>query len=178
MRLLLGILTLLTLFSAAAIWQRSWTTEARAGREGFPSSAREPDSPAVAEGWSRVVLGRPSGGELYEGRVDSGLAGSATEQGEAHAVGQVHATRRDSRETELPSPAPGPTPAPTQPAKDTVITVQAGQTLSEICLQRYGSARRELVLALARYNRMERPDDMREGQEILLPALESLREPR
>jgi len=59
-----------------------------------------------------------------------------------------------------------------------VITVQAGQTLSAICRDRYGSARLELVLAVARHNHLAGPDGIREGQEIRLPAKETLRELR
>lgn len=178
MRLLFGILILLTLFSAAALWQRSWTNEARSSREPFPNSVQEPGSAAEANGWSRVVVGRPSGGEPYEGRMDS-VQGSPTQDGHgAQADGPIQPAQRDSRGTEVPSPAPTPAPAPAQPEKDVVITVKAGQTLSEICRDRYGSSRVELVLALARYNHMAGPDEIREGQELLIPSLDSLREAR
>jgi nucleoid-associated protein YgaU len=175
-RLLFGILILLTLFSAAALWQRSWTKEARSSREPFPSSVQEPGSAANADGWSRVVLGRPSGGAPYEvppASVDEGPA--KTPHGD-RAAGPIDDKQLGSQPAVAPSSAPNPTPV--QPAKDAVLTVQAGQTLSEICRDRYGTARLELVLALARYNRMAGPDELREGQEILLPALESLGENR
>jgi nucleoid-associated protein YgaU len=54
------------------------------------------------------------------------------------------------------------------------VVVKAGQTLSEICHEHYGSARQSLLLALAHYNHLETPDALREGQVIRLPPSERL----
>ena len=174
MRLLFGALVLLTLFSAAALWQRSWTRERRSHREPFPTSANGPISGTEAAGWSRVVLGRPSGGEPYGGATVAASESPAQEHPGDHAQPSIHAARGGSQETPLPSPPPGPA----ESEKEAVVLVRSGQTLSEICRERYGSAPLELVLAVARYNQLAGPDEIREGQEIRLPALESVRETR
>ena len=174
MRLLLGAVILLALFSAAALWQRSWTEESRSNRAPFPSEVSGPFPETETAGWSRVVLGRPSGGEPYGGPPAAVGESPERDGPKDHAQPPIQAPRRDSPETPLPSPAPGPT----QPEKDPLVLVQAGQTLSEICRDHYGTARHELVLAVARYNQLAGPDSIREGQEILLPTLESLHETR
>jgi hypothetical protein len=61
---------------------------------------------------------------------------------------------------------------------DAEVVVREGQTLSEICRERYGSAGHDLVLALARYNRLAGADELREGQRLLLPPSEKLLEDR
>lgn len=54
------------------------------------------------------------------------------------------------------------------------LTVQRGQQLGELCRKHYGSGRRELVDAVARYNHMASPDQLREGQQLLFPPLDAL----
>jgi nucleoid-associated protein YgaU len=156
-RLLLGALILLALFSAAALWQRSWTRDARSGRASAPELPQGAAPATAGQGWSRVVLGRPSGGVPYVERaedVQPSPPGSA----------------RDAAETKEPAP-----PGPAAPAKDVAISVRAGQTLSGICREHYGTATTELVEAVARYNHLSGPDAIREGQTILLPASETIR---
>lgn len=172
MRLLLGALILLTLFSAAALWQRSWTKEARSSREPFPSSPQERTPAVPGDGWSRVLLGRPSGGEPHVERTDAASGGPPRGTHE-----ESHESLRDRRH-DLAQGTESSSTDPRAPEEDVVVTVQAGQTLSEICRDRYGSARLELVLAVARYNHLARPDEIREGQRILLPASERLRAER
>ena len=167
MRLLLGALILLALFSAAALWQRSWTAEARSSRESFSDSRKE-SGPAVPEdGWSRVVLGRPSGGEPYSRPPDQAPRAGTS-------AGTLEPPPEGAR-ANGPDPGLGkPATKPVVPAADATVTVQAGQTLSEICHDHYGTARLELVLSVAKYNQLTGPDEIREGQQILLPSLERL----
>ena len=116
-----------------------------------------------------MVLGRPSGGEPFASQPEETTLGSTPATRESPAVDRAHEGG--------PAPAQGAKiPAATSPAPelDPVVTVQAGQTLSEICHEHYGSARQELVLAVARYNRLTGPDEIREGQRILLPVLEKI----
>jgi nucleoid-associated protein YgaU len=167
-RLLVGVLILLALFSAAALWQRSWKDEARSSRDSFSNSRQEASSANSGDGWSRVVLGRPSGGEPYAAKAEETSPGSTSAIRESPA---------DPAREGGPGPAQGtksPAAAPPAPELDPVVTVKAGQTLSEICHEHYGSARQELVLAVARYNQLTGPDEIREGQRILLPALERI----
>ncbi len=149
MRLLLGGLLLLALFGGAALWQRSWTSAARSERD-----AARTGGTAIGDGWSRVVVGRPSGGEPYVGPVEKGSA--------------VPPVRE-----QVP---PGPTRALSPQPADTEITVQSGQSLSKICQEHYGTARLAVIEAVARYNHLADPDTLREGQKLRLPHLESLLE--
>ena len=168
MRLLLGALLLAVLFAAAWSWQRSFTAGARAERarlRGTPPGAAAAERDEVAEeGWGTVVVGRPSGAEPYEPLPDvaPGPAEGAPAPG---------------------SPVPG-APAPDPAARDAdhaaapprefKLVVQPGQSLSTICRQHYGSGRRELVRALARYNGIENEDQLRAGRDLLLPPIEKL----
>jgi len=54
------------------------------------------------------------------------------------------------------------------------VIVQPGQNLSTICRARYGTARVEVVEAVARHNRLANADSIREGQKLDLPPLEQL----
>jgi len=163
-RLLFGALLLGALFLAATLWQRHWTSAARAEREARisrigPESGRESDRTARAgfgEGWSRVVIGRPGASEAYLAPV-----------------------RAEDLEPARAEPVPGAVPVtpqsqPTNALKHEVVRIQSGQNLSTICRDRYGSARLELVEAVARFNRLASPDHVRAGAELELPALEVL----
>ncbi len=160
MRLLLGVLLLLTVFAAAAIWQRSWTSAARAQRD----EARGPASASdLGPGWSRVIVGRPSGDEPPES-----------------SAGGPEGPPRSPRNAAPPGgdPRQGSPPSP-QPDADAGVVrhrVQKGESLSAICSARYHSARRELVDAVARFNGLANADDVREGRELLLPPEEKLLE--
>jgi hypothetical protein len=160
-RLLLGGLVLVVLFLAATLWQRSWTSAARSERtaaRGGPSAV-ENDVPA---GWSRVVIGRPSGAEPFRG------SGPAIPSGSSNAPNEpaLHPTA---------TPAPPPTAQPPPPqAQANEVIVLPGQSLSTICRGHYGTARTEVVEAVARHNRLASADSVREGQTLDLPPLEQL----
>ncbi len=158
----------MVLFLAATVWQRNWTSAARSERSVARSelgaarselgAARGGPSAAVSdlpEGWSRVVIGRPSGAEPFRGPGAPSSAGSSTDP----------AAR----------PVLPPTSTPPLPqAQATEVIVQAGQNLSTICRGHYGTARVEVVEAVARHNRMANSDALREGQTLDLPPLERL----
>jgi hypothetical protein len=183
-RLLLGALILLTCFAAAALWQRSWTSASRSSREPFPTTPERRGPAPPGDGWSRVVLGRPSGGEPYSGGDEHASGGGELNSrggepvsGSSEAAPQVP----PSPEPQQPSPPSLPKPPandPGVPEVDAVVIVQPGQTLSGICRERYGTAGHDLVLALARYNDLAGPDEIREGQRILLPSQDKLVEIR
>ncbi|MHC4262265.1 MAG: LysM peptidoglycan-binding domain-containing protein [Planctomycetota bacterium] len=62
------------------------------------------------------------------------------------------------------------------PLPDPELTVRSGQTLSEIAYDYYGTAPPSLVLALARYNGMANPNELRAGATIRLPERAELGE--
>jgi len=143
------------LFLLAAIWQRSHTEalrEERAQRYGVPDSAHPRES-----GWSTLVLGRPSGADPLP-PLEGGVAGEEPPPGE-----------------EPPTPSPTPPPAEAR-EYDYRYEVQGGDVLGRICARHYGTSKPALVEALARYNDLESPDDIRQGDILLLPERGKLEE--
>lgn len=57
---------------------------------------------------------------------------------------------------------------------DAELEVRPGQTLSEIAFAAYGTANPGLVEALARYNGLGDPDDLRVGTTLRLPERKAL----
>ena len=98
--------------------------------------------PAKQEGWSRLIIGAPSG-----------AAPAAPLPQLPALVPQTQAT------------APG-TAAPL--AGDFELYVRKGQTLGAIVKQHYGHAPKELVEAVARYNGIQ-ADALRESWKLRLP---------
>ena len=177
MRLVVGGLLLGAVFLAAVLWQRGWTADARAAREAARSADRAlppADGDAPADGWGRIVVGRPSGAEPYatsERRAAGSPPGDAASGGgRASGAGSVEPSGSAGTSPSA-SPDKAATPAP---AREFVLTVQRGQTLSAICKAHYGSARREIVDALARYNAIGDLDQVREGRTLKLPPIETL----
>jgi hypothetical protein len=158
-RLLVGLLSLAVLFLAAARWQRRWTAAARA-ESAAARGATVVAEGQPAEGWSRVIVGRPSGGEPFPRPSDAPAPRPARPAAPPPAV---------------PAGPAGSTPNPAAAAPQRVLlTVQAGQNLASICRERYGTSRSEVVDAVARRNRLASPDLVREGQKLELPPLEEL----
>ena len=62
---------------------------------------------------------------------------------------------------ESPESEPAPTAAPVS------YTVKWGDTLIAICIEHYGSD--EMVKSICDFNGISNPDDIKEGQKILLP---------
>lgn len=176
MRFVLGALLLLALFALAKRWQEGWTDELRSerdralARQELPSDDR---APVVG----RVVVGVHSGAPAFEG---SGAARSAsgTNGEQASAANDARATTASTAPPEDPIGAsePAPTGKSEREAAARVfqLTVRGGDQLGELCRKYYGSGRRELIDALARYNHMASPDQLREGQKLLLPPIETL----
>jgi nucleoid-associated protein YgaU len=157
-------LCLLGLFALAAVWQTRWRADLRAEHESAwhidePAAPEEPPpgafgpvepdarQPAPAgDGWSRVIVGRPSGVEPLLPIEAPQLPRAAPREGRDAALG---AARHE---------------------------VQRGESLSVICQRHYGSARPSLVRALASYNGLADPDDLRAGRVLELPPVEALLE--
>jgi phage tail protein X len=159
MRAVVGLLVLGTLFLLAATWQSRTTKRLQTKRErehGVP--ARNAD--AVPDGWSTLVVGRPSGSEPFE-----------QPPGEASSSASSASTTVDdgTLSEQLDEP-------PYRP--DFSYTVRSGDILGRICSQHYDTARPWIVNAVAAYNGLASPDDLREGQELLLPDVDFLQAER
>ena len=149
MRALIGLVVLGTLFVMAASWQSRMTSELRKDRSRRYNVAD--DSATGQEGWSRLILGRPSG-------VDPLLIPEP--QGPAASF---------SPQLAPPSAAPEPAPAP-RFRPDRVHRVQANEVLGKICQEHYEVRPLAAVVdRIAKYNDLDSPNDIREGQELRLP---------
>jgi nucleoid-associated protein YgaU len=149
MRLALLLLALASAFGLAALWQSRHQAELRRRRE-------------VA---AQVAHGHAS--ETPAGLVPAGVARLTlgAPSGAAPLERPSPALVADAGEFEPP------------PLPDFTLTVQAGQTLSEISRQHYGSSDAALVLALAAYNGLDHPDQLAAGDRLLLPELQKLARP-
>lgn len=156
MRAMLGLLVLGGLFLMAATWQGRATArlrEQRAREFGVPVSLE--DVRAGREGWSELVLGRPSGAAPLALPIDA----SAPAQGAGVREGGGAARQG----------------APSSFARDFEYVVKARDVLSVVCQKHYGKGRlREIVPAVARYNDLSDANDIVEGQTILLPDVARL----
>jgi nucleoid-associated protein YgaU len=166
----------LALFALATRWQDHWTEELRSerdrtlARQGLPSDDRAPVL-------GRVIVGLQSGAPVFEAR-SSVPSSSGTSADRATAAEDTRAATSSDEHVvahDAPASASAPTEKPSQPiARVFQLTVKRGDQLGELCRKHYGSARRELIDALARYNHMASADQLREGQQLLLPPIETL----
>lgn len=74
-------------------------------------------------------------------------------------------------------PASGAAPVPTSAGADRLRhhVVQSGESLSKICAAYYGTARKDVVEAVARANGLSSPETVRAGQRLVLPPLTELK---
>ncbi len=101
--------------------------------------------------------------------------GAIEEEGTQSAVVTPEpATPTPEPPTPTPEPAtptpepPTPTPEPPAPIPEPVsYTIQRGDTLIGICIKKYGSDKR--VAEVCALNHINNPDDIKEGEKILLP---------
>ncbi|MEC8495556.1 MAG: hypothetical protein VXZ39_11560 [Planctomycetota bacterium] len=149
MRALIGLMVLGTLFVMAASWQSRMTSELRKDRSQRYNVAD--DSAPGQEGWSRLILGRPSGADPLLISEPRGPVASFSLQ-------------------EAPRPVrPDPTPAP-RFRRDRVHRVRPNEVLGKICQENYEVRPLATVVErVAIYNDLASPNDIREGQELLLP---------
>lgn len=148
MRAVLWIAVLLAAFVLAWKIQDRWADERREERDA--AYARPSEAGAeLPEGYSRAIVGDPSGAAPVTPPV-------------------------------VQQPVPRPKSGAQSPgagASDTLRhhVVQKGDSLSKICSAAYGSARKDLVEALARANGLSNPEALRIGQQIVLPPLAELK---
>lgn len=132
-------------------------------RERSIDAAVAEDAAEVRPGWASVRVGRPSGAQPVETPAPARRA-------PATAPTAPSATTPNS-----PSqpPAPATTPAASE-EREFELTVQRGQTLSEICRAHYKTARPSLVEAVAKHNGLKDAGALREGAKLRLPPIETL----
>jgi nucleoid-associated protein YgaU len=146
MRALLLLLALAAAFGLAALWQSRHLQGLRERRE---VAAMVADG-AFAETSSGLV---PAGRAVMTLGVPSGAPPLEGEPAEDVAdVGRF-------QPPDLP---------------DFELTVQPGQTLSQICEAHYGTSNRSLVGALAEYNGLADADALSVGDRLRLPELDKL----
>jgi nucleoid-associated protein YgaU len=146
MRALLLLLVLAGAFALAAVWQRKHVAELRAARDAAEAAqAPSPDPLAPELAAGEAVL----------------------------IVGRPSGAEPRPRPTE---PVPQkPRPSESEPTlSDFSQEVQSGQTLSGIAHVHYGQSGPALVRALAHYNGLSDPDQLRAGQTLRLPPIEKL----
>ena len=147
MRALLGWLILFGLAALAGWGTARWRAYARAQGESL-TQVQEDEKPGVP---ARVLIGQHSGA--------APLRTEEVERPKAPAI--FH-----------DEPAPPPAPAPL------VVTVRPGSTLSKLCQEYYVDASRpplsEVVDAVAAWNDLANPNDLRAGQLLELPQLSRL----
>lgn len=148
MRAVLWIAILVAAFVLAWQVQDRWAAERREERDA--AYARLPDGGGdLPEGYSRAVVGAPSG------------AAPVLPSESARPVGRPAA------------PAPEPSASGTGSLRRHVV--QKGDVLSKICSAYYGTARKDVVDAVARANGLADPQALRVGQQLVLPPLDELR---
>ena len=169
MRTALALCLAVALFASAALWHAD-----RRGSAGRQVAAEEKPAPGsaaresarfthpVPEGWVEVILGAPSGADPI--RVPLWYTRPADEQLDL-AESAPDAGNLEEHPTFLPTPGRPP---------DFELEVGPGQVLSRIAVHHYGTSRPRLVEALARYNGLDSPDKLREGQRLRLPPIEDL----
>ncbi len=151
MRIALWVAVLLAAFAAAWVVQARWTAAHRAEQDA--AFGRVPIEAAdLPEGFSRVVVGAPSGAEPVI---------------LPQPAAPVPPDRDAAPADEPPPPAPG----------ERRHVVRKGESLSKICAAAYGTARADVIAAVARVNGLARPDQIREGQVLVLPPFEELKIP-
>lgn len=159
MRVVALLLIFAAAFGVAGLWQSRRLGALREQREleqrvQDGELGRTP-SGLIERGHAVVVVGRPSGTESIV------VPAVAPEEAPGTAPGEV------------PGVEVAPETTPPQLA-NFELTVQSGQTLSEIARAHYGSAAHELVGALAAYNRLGSVDDLRVGAVLQLPPIDQL----
>lgn len=159
MRIVLWILLLLGLFAAVTMYHDRVLEAARSDRDAARGKVER--APAdLPPGWGRAIVGAKSGVEPIEADVPPVVPDGPTPHGSDAGPGGVE----HAGEAERPG--------------ESEHIVQRGESLSTICRARYGTARNDLVTALARYNKLEDAGSIREGQKLALPPLAILRPKR
>ncbi len=181
MRSLVLILALAIAFGAAATWQSRKVEALKSERARAEALANgefaQTPSGEIPAGWAVVTIGRPvdPGGASGEVRDARAAAGSGLDSGSGHADNDEP---RSAAFGPVDDASPLDISEPPIPMDDGQrvweLLVTEGQTLSAIAAAHYGSAATDLVAALARYNALASPGELRVGQRLELPPLDLL----
>ena len=148
MRGLVLLILLAAAFGLAALWQQRHLAELQAARRAAEAEAdgvlRSTPNGDLAPGQAVLLVGRPSGAEPRP--------------------------RPTPAEQAMPPAAPQAESA----LEDYALEVQPGQTLSGIAYLHYQESGPALVRALAAYNGLEDPDQLRAGKALRLPPRQRL----
>lgn len=155
MRALIGLLILGSLFVMAASWQNRTTSRLRGDRaQGYNVAS---DSVRPSEGWSQLIVGRPSGADPLPVPEQVALPGGSG----------VNAGNGAQPQGPRPLEADNPS---VKYRSDRIYVVQSNDVLSKICQDHYDARPLEDVIArVATYNDLKSPDAIRAGIEIRLP---------
>jgi len=152
MRAALWIAVLVAAFVLAWKIQERWADDRRAERDAAYARPSEAGG-ELPEGFSRAVVGEPSGAAPILPPV---VNTPVPRTGGAADSSSSGASAADTLRHHL---------------------VKSGDTLSQICAAAYGTARKDVVEALARANGLSEPEALRIGQQLVLPPLAELRSP-
>jgi hypothetical protein len=187
MRAVVLLLFFATAFGSAALWQAQRVEALKRERElaADIQQGKVGESPSglIEAGWGVVVIGTPSG--LPVVGAPSGVPVVDAPSGVSVIDAQSGVPVIDAQSRAEPAPlaeAPRAPEAPqvAPPARgdaqlaDFELVVESGQTLSKIAKAHYGTAARDVVRALARYNGLADENALKLGQPLKLPALDRL----
>lgn len=159
MRAAIWIAVLVAAFVLAWQLQDRWANARRAERDAAYSRIT-PDDARTPEGFGRVVVGAPSGADPILGQQPPSVVSG----------GGTGASSKDAGADSAKSPGPGS--GSSTPSRH---VVRKGESLSKICAAFYGTARKDVVDAVARANGLTNAGAIREGQTLVMPTLEELR---
>lgn len=154
MRAALWIAVLIAAFVLAWRIQERWSADRREERD---AAYARPSDEALPEGFSRAVVGRPSGAPA----VDVPPAARPSNSSESN--------RDTARPESKRQGSSGNDPKSGDVTRRYVVA--DGDSLSKICAAVYGTARKEVVDAVARANGLADSGSIRVGQELVLPPI-------
>ncbi|MDZ4772451.1 MAG: LysM peptidoglycan-binding domain-containing protein [Planctomycetota bacterium] len=160
MRILLWILLLLCVFGAVSLYHARFTDAARDERALAHAAAVSGRS--LPDGFgARVIVGEKSGASIVEGLRP------------VEAPSKANPAPTSSPQAKPTPPAAKPT-QPAAPAAVTTHTVKRGESLSTIADKYYGTSKKDVVDALAKFNKLKSVNALAEGQELTIPPLQKL----
>jgi nucleoid-associated protein YgaU len=155
MRIALWLLVLVTVCAGLLLWNERVTVEARAERDQL-RGGRAPTGGA-GDGFDHAIVGEKSGAPLLE-----------VAPLPAPPPGVVPGSDPNRRNES------GPDRHATAPQAATEHVVAAGESLSTICQAQYGTSKPDVVAAVARANKLEKPGQIKAGMKLVLPPLSEL----
>ncbi len=164
MRAAIWIAVLVAAFVLAWQVENRWADARRAERDEAYSRIATSGTETPA-GFGRVVIGEPSGAPPILGQQPS-PTGSANRAGTG-----AKSSPESGGAAKIETGGNGQAARPVALGRH---VVRKGESLSKICAAFYGTARKDVVEAVARANGLTNSGAIREGQALVLPTLEEL----